>query len=312
MQQEEIEILERPRSEALDAILGKEFKVLDQGFVRVVDYMGCDNSIVQAARTSYGKGTKHVSEDRGLIRYLLRHSHTTPFEMCEIKFHVKVPMDCWRQWIRHRMASVNEYSTRYSEAIDACQETKPGEWRVQSKNNKQGSAGLLIDVDADCADKLSEKEYKFQGAARELYEERLRAGVAKEQARKDLPLSNYTEAYWKIDLHNLLHFLSLRKDKHAQLEIRKYADVIGNIVSTWVPIAWNAFEDYNFRRGALLLTRLDKEIIALIARGQPGEAVNKAGEFGWLERNDKGTYKTNRERQEFEEKASELGIVLPW
>lgn len=309
------EKLERFSSPALDAILGQPFKVLDQGFVRVVDYMGTDESIVQAARVSYGKGTKKVSEDRGLIRYLLRHSHTTPLEMCVIKLHVKVPMDCWRQWIRHRMSSVNEYSTRYSEAIDACQQTSPDEWRIQSKNNKQGSAGILTALDGSefTPEYFSEEERKFQQAARELYENRLKAGIAKEQARKDLPLSNYTEAYWKIDLHNLLHFLSLRMDKHAQKEIRDYACVIGNeIVSRWVPFAWEAFNDYNFRRNALLLTSLDKAVLGCIAQGQGSDAINLATGFGWLERKEDGSLKTNRERTEFEEKMKELGVILPW
>ena len=310
------EKLQRFNSAALDDILGVPFKVLDQGFVRVVDYMGTDESIVQAARVSYGKGTKKVSEDMGLIRYLLRHSHTTPLEMCVIKLHVKVPMDCWRQWIRHRMSSVNEYSTRYSEAIDACQQTAPDEWRIQSKNNKQGSAGFMSGMDT-CdgftPEYFSEEERKFQQAARDLYENRLKAGIAKEQARKDLPLSNYTEAYWKIDLHNLLHFLSLRMDKHAQKEIRDYANVIGNeIVSKWVPFAWEAFNDYNFRRDALLLTSLDKHIIAQLARGNREGALTSATNYGWLERNEFGKLKGNRERQEFEDKATELGIILPW
>lgn len=304
------EKLERFNSPDLDAILGNKYNVLDQGFVRVVDYMGNDQSIVQAARVSYGKGTKKVSEDKGLIRYLLRHSHTTPLEMCVIKFHVRVPMDCWRQWIRHRMSSVNEYSTRYSEAIDACQETLPGEWRIQSTNNKQGSGGAI--GDAKIGAKLSRDEKRLQKLTRSIYETRLAAGVAKEQARKDLNLSTYTEAYWKIDLHNLLHFLSLRMDKHAQKEIRDYANVIGNIVSLWVPYAWEAFNDYNFRRQATLLTRLDKEIIQLINLGRGGDAVNKAGEFGWLEKKESGVLKSNREREEFENKAKELGLLLPW
>jgi thymidylate synthase (FAD) len=305
------EKLERFNSPELDAILGEKFNVLDQGFIRVVDYMGNDQSIVQAARVSYGKGTKKISEDRGLIRYLLRHSHTTPLEMCVIKFHVRVPMDCWRQWIRHRMSSVNEYSTRYSEAIDACQETLPGEWRIQSTNNKQGSGGCLEDL--RIGQKLSRDEKRLQKLTRSIYENRLAAGVAKEQARKDLNLSTYTEAYWKIDLHNLLHFLSLRMDKHAQKEIRDYACVMGDeIVSRWVPNTWEAFNDYNFRRQATLLTRLDKEIIQLINLGRAGDAVNRAGEFGWLEKKENGSLKSNREREEFENKAKDLGLLLPW
>src|SRR5262245_57741941 len=208
---EQGERLERPHVEALDEILGVSFQVLDDGFVRLIDYMGSDESIVQAARVSYGKGTKKVHEDRGLIRYLLRHRHTTPFEMCEIKLHVRVPMDCWRQWIRHRTASVNEYSTRYSIAIDAAQQTPPDDWRLQSSGNRQGSAGTL---DAEKGAALTAREGELLRLTRAHYEERLAAGVAREQARKDLPLSTYTEAYWKIDLHNLLHFLALRMDAH--------------------------------------------------------------------------------------------------
>src|SRR4051812_29501243 len=169
--------------------------------------MGTDSSIVQAARVSYGIGTKRLHEDRGLIRYLLRHSHTTPFEMCEIKLHVKVPMDTWRQWIRHRTANVNEYSTRYSIAIAAAQTTLASEWRSQSSTNRQGSGVGLADT---VGERLTEREHHLHLLGREVYEERLAAGVAREQARKDLPLSTYTESYWKIDLHNLLHFLSLR------------------------------------------------------------------------------------------------------
>ena len=227
---------------SLDEILGKPFPVLDDGFVRVVDYMGSDQSIVQAARVSYGEGTKKVSEDRGLIRYLMRHRHTTPFEMAEIKLHVRVPMDAWRQWIRHRTANVNEYSTRYSIAIDKAQQTPPDQWRLQSGSNKQGSSGFFGEEDGK---KFSEEETELQKQSRQIYEARVEKGMAREQARKDLPLSTYTEAYWKTDLHNLLHFLSLRMEKHAQKEIRDYANVIGNeITSKWVPFTWEAFVDY--------------------------------------------------------------------
>ena len=196
--------LTRPHVAALDEILGRRLDVLDDGFVRVVDYLGNDAAIVQAARVSYGEGTRRVSDDRGLIRYLMRHRHTTPFEMCELKLHVRVPMDAWRQWIRHRTASVNEISTRYSIAIDAAQATSPGEWRTQASGNRQGSGESL---DRSVGERLSDAEAELQRQARKVYQERLDAGVAREQARKDLPLSTYTEAYWKIDLHNLLHFL---------------------------------------------------------------------------------------------------------
>src|SRR5579864_5850819 len=195
------EMLPRTHVPALDATLGRPFKVLDDGFVRVLDYMGDDAAVVQAARISYGAGTKQIHEDRGLIRYLMRHRHSTPYEMCDIKFHVRVPMDTWRQWIRHRTSSTNEYSTRYSVAIDATQQTPPDRWRAQSALNRQGSSGTLP---IEIGEKLSAAERALQDEARRVYEERLAAGVAREQARKDLPLSTYTEAYWKINLHNLL------------------------------------------------------------------------------------------------------------
>ena len=206
-----------------------------------MDYMGSDQAVVRAARVSYGKGTKKVQDDRGLIRYLIRHRHTTPFEMCEFEFHVRVPMDCWRQWIRHRTASVNEYSTRYSVAIDSAQKTPPDRWRMQSKSNKQGSAGFL-GIEAGRMFSIEERDMQLQ--IRKMYEGRVDAKIAREQARKDLPLSTYTEAYWKIDLHNLLHFLSLRLDPSAQFEIRVYAEAIAQILKDAMPITFAAFEDY--------------------------------------------------------------------
>lgn len=242
---------------ARDELIGKPFSVLDDGFVRLVDVMGDDAAVVEAARTSYGEGTKKISTDRGLIRYLMRHYHTTPLEMCELKFHVRVPMDAWRQWIRHRTANVNEYSTRYSEAIDSQQVTMPEQWRAQSASNKQGSADYLP---LSHGQVLTMQEASLRELSRSVYEQRLAFGVAREQARKDLPLSTYTEAYWKIDLHNLLHFLRLRMDSHAQLEIRQYATTIGEkIVKPLFPLVWEAFEDY--RLHAIQLTRLDVEAI---------------------------------------------------
>jgi len=302
------ERLGRPVVPALDALLGEAIRVLDEGFVRVVDYMGDDGAIVQAARTSYGKGTKRRHEDRGLLRYLMRHAHTTPFEMCEIKLHVRVPMDVWRQWIRHRTASVNEYSTRYSEAIAAAQRTAPAAWRLQSTGNRQGSSGFLP---LEQGTRLSEEESRLQRQARDIYEARLAAGVAREQARKDLPLSTYTEAYWKIDLQNLLHFLHLRMAVHAQQEIRAYAATIGEqIVARWVPMAWEAFVDY--RRRATRLSHAEAAIIAAIASGNAPAAMQRAEDEGWLPRNDQGRLKSNLERAEFEEKLSALGLQLPW
>lgn len=247
--------------ELVDSLRWQKFAVLNDGFVCLVDCMGDDGSVVQAARVSYGAGTKKVSDDRTLIRYLLRHRHTTPFEMAEIKLLVRVPMDCWRQWIRHRTANVNEYSTRYSVAIDSVQTTLPGEWRSQSAVNRQGSGEFLPAADGE---ELTRTEREFQDAAARLYQDRLEAGVSREQARKDLPLCTYTEAYWKIDLHNLLHFLSLRMDEHAQCEIRQYARTIGEqIIQPLFPIVWEAFEDY--RLGAMCLTRLDREVIARLS-----------------------------------------------
>jgi thymidylate synthase (FAD) len=301
------EKLSRPNVSALDEILGLPLKLLDDGFIRVVDYMGDDSAIVQAARVSYGKGTKQVHDDRGLIRYLMRHRHTTPFEMCELKLHIRIPMDAWRQYIRHRTASVNEYSTRYSLAIDATQKTKASQWRHQAKGNRQGSSGY---VDPEIGEEMSRQEAALHERARAVYQERLAAGVAREQARKDLPLSTYTEAYWKIDLHNLLHFLALRMDIHAQEEIRAYATTIGEkIVARWVPLTWEAFLDY--RRESLQLSRIETEIISAIGRNDISSALDLAEAADWLTTGPKGL-KKNRERQEMETKLEQLNLQVPW
>jgi thymidylate synthase (FAD) len=289
--------------ETLETLRWKKFPVLDDGFVCLVDVMGNDAAIVQAARVSYGEGTQAVSDDRTLLRYLLRHQHTTPFEMAEIKFLVRVPMDIWRQWIRHRTASVNEYSTRYSLAIDAARSTHENDWRLQAKSNRQGSEGVLA---PDEGRALSEAERDFQSQARKIYRQRIEQGVARELARKDLPLSTYTEAYWKIDLHNLLHFLHLRMDSHAQWEIRQYATAMGEqIVRHLFPTAWEAFLDYQFR--AMRLTRLDQEVIARLARR--GEFPASRAIF--LESQDPSwrDLKRCREREECFEKLRRLGLV---
>jgi thymidylate synthase (FAD) len=299
--------LARGVSPELDQVLGVRFRVLDDGFVRVVDYMGSDESIVQAARVSYGDGTKKVHEDRGLIRYLMRHQHTTPFEMCEIKLHVRVPMDCWRQWIRHRTANINEYSTRYSVAIDSAQATAPGEWRKQSSDNRQGSEAFL---DLETGAGVLAEGRALPEKAREVYDRRLAEGVAREQARKDLPLSTYTEAYWKIDLHNLFHFLALRMDRHAQAEIRAYSETIGReVVKRWCPIAWEAFEDY--RLNALVLTRIEREVVEALCRGDQKGAERVADRAGLLARGPEGL-KRSRERHELERKLESLGLSPPW
>jgi thymidylate synthase (FAD) len=229
--------------EAADALLDKEFKVLNNGFVRLIDYMGSDDAIVQAARVSYGQGTKKVSQDRGLIRYLMRHRHTTPFEMVEFKFHVKLPIFIARQWIRHRTASVNEYSGRYSVMKNEFFRPEPEDIRCQSLDNKQGRADEaapteLVNSFLDHLDSTQTEAYSH-------YENFVEAGLARELARINLPLSTYTEWYWKIDLHNLFHFLKLRMDPHAQKEFQVYAEVMALIVKTVCPMAYEAFEDYS-------------------------------------------------------------------
>lgn len=290
-------------AEIADQFRGKKFSVLDDGFVCLVDVMGDDQSIVQAARVSYAAGTRAVSDDRTLIRYLMRHRHTTPFEMVELKFLVRVPMDCWRQWIRHRTASINETSTRYSIAIDATATTPPTAWRKQSTTNRQGSEGSF---DEAAGAELTAEEAAFHGQARLLYQKRLAQGVAREQARKDLPLSTYTEAYWKIDLHNLLHFLELRMDDLAQWEIRQYARTMGHeIVRPLLPLVWEAFNDY--RLEAMTLSRLDREVIARLAAKSkvPAEDVDfvAAGDPSWA------NLQRCRERDECREKLIQLGIL---
>ena len=295
-------------AEQIEQLRWKKFPVLDDGFVCLVDVMGDDQAVVQAARVSYGEGTRKVSDDRGLIRYLLRHRHTTPFEMVEIKFLVRVPMDCWRQWIRHRTANVNEYSTRYSLAIDATQATRPDQWRTQAASNRQGSSGGL---DTEQGAKLSESELAFQQQARQLYEERINLGVAREQARKDLPLSTYTEAYWKVDLHNLLHFLALRMDSHAQLEIRDYATAIGRqIIEPLFPLVWEAFIDY--RMEGMFLTRLDRGVIVRLMQQLSESGRSQASEADFLAAQDPTwtDLQRCRERDECRMKLVELGMLV--
>ncbi|MFM7184793.1 MAG: FAD-dependent thymidylate synthase [Planctomycetota bacterium] len=294
------------RAAVVEGLRWKKFPVLDDGFVALVDVMGDDGSVVQAARVSYGEGTRKVSDDRQLIRYLLRHAHTTPFEMAELKFVVRVPMDCWRQWIRHRTASVNEYSTRYSLAIDSMQATGTDEWRGQATTNRQGSAGRVA---AEAGGKLTQAEHELQALSRRVYEERLEAGIAREQARKDLPLSTYTEAYWKIDLHNLFHFLALRMDSHAQLEIRRYAETIGReIVAPLFPLAWEAFLDYRVK--AMRLTRLDQEVIGRLVAQADGSGF-PASHAAFLAAQDPAwrDLPRSRERDECLEKLVALGLV---
>lgn len=267
-----------------DALLDKEYPVLDKGFVRLVDYMGDDNAIVQAARVSYGEGTKKLHEDRGLIRYLMRHRHTTPFEMVEFKFHVKLPIFVARQWIRHRSANVNEYSGRYSVMKEEFYFPPDEDIRKQSKRNKQGRSEE--ELPAEIRNRFLAYLQHSSKDAYDKYEEFIGEGLARELARINLPLSLYTEWYWKIDLHNLFHFLRLRMDDHAQKEIRVYADVMAEMVKTIVPMAYEAFTDYalnavNFSGPELLLLRdhisgIPENVDALVERGL---SMREATEF---------------------------------
>ena len=241
-----------------EEILDKEFPCLNAGFVRLVDYMGGDESIVQAARVSYGKGTKTVNEDRGLIRYLMRHMHTTPFEMVEFKFHCKLPVFVARQWIRHRTANVNEYSGRYSVMKDEFYVPDDAAIHYQSRRNKQGRRE--DEVPAELRQKVLDILVTSQRQTYNEYAQMLESDIARELARINLPLSLYTEWYWKIDLHNLFHFLRLRMDPHAQYEIRVYATSMGEIAKKVVPVAWEAFEDYMLKSEKF--SRLELEVIA--------------------------------------------------
>ena len=216
-------------------------KCLDKGFVRLVDSMGGDDAIVQSARVSYGKGTSKVSQDRGLIRYLMRHRHTTPFEMVEFKFHCKMPIFVARQWVRHRTANINEYSLRYSEARDEFYFPDPDNIEFQSAINKQGRIG---EVDSKLKHKVQKYFKEISQRSFEIYSELNEAGVARELARAILPVNLYTEWYWKNDLHNLLHFIGLRSDGHAQYEIRVFSDAMASFVKKVAPFAWEAYQDY--------------------------------------------------------------------
>ena len=272
------------RNPQADLLLDKEFPVLDRGFVRLIDYMGGDDAIVQAARVSYGDGTKKVHEDRGLIRYLMRHKHTTPFEMVEFKFHVKLPIFVARQWIRHRSANVNEYSGRYSVMKEEFYFPANEDIRKQSKRNRQGSSEE--ELPAEIRQRFLEYLQKSSKEAYAQYEEFIGEGLARELARINLPLSLYTEWYWKIDLHNLFHFLRLRMNDHAQKEIRVYADVMAEIVKTICPLAYEAFSDYSLNAFSFSgpeltilrdqLTQVPESVDALVARGL---SMREATEF---------------------------------
>ena len=292
--------------DVLDNVPEKTIKCLDHGFVTLVDSMPrlvpeltADAAIVQAARVSYGDGTKSVSEDRGLIRYLMRHQHTTPLEMVEFKFHCKMPMFVARQWIRHRTANVNEISARYSVMKDEFYIPETDNVRQQSKTNKQRGETQIAAVTADSfINELNEMDHD----AYKTYEQYLDIGIAREQARMILPVNAYTEWYWKIDLHNLLHFLALRCDSHAQWEIRVFADAMLELITPIVPFVIEAWEDYHTSRGAIKLTRLEVEALRKFIDGVkpylPGCEV-------------KSTIDTDnsREQAEWTAKAEKLGLL---
>lgn len=300
----------RPQLYTVDRriILSTRIPVLDTGSVQLRDYMGTDQLIEEAARQSYGQGTRKLSETNTLLRFLYRHGHSTPFEMGELLYIVKCPMDVSRQLIRHRAASmmeegsmfdepsINEYSTRYSLAMDDALRTPPDGWRAQATDNKQGS-GAFIENGAI----FSAVEHNHNQQTRRLYEERLARGVAREQARKDLPLSTYTQFYLKCDLRNLLHFLSLRLDSHAQYEIRQYASAMAAFVKVLFPLTWGAFEEYDTRRNGLALTASDLAVIRQLAYGEG--FVSAIQKVGWTVEG------KNRERDECRAKLVRMGLI---
>ena len=274
-QQTQKNTTKRVTSLELEKILYEALPVLDHGFVRVVDYMGDDSSIVQAARVSYGKGTKKVSTDSGLIKYLMRHRHSTPFEMCEIKYHVKLPIFIARQWIRHRTANVNEYSARYSILDKEFYMPSKDHLAAQSTSNRQGRGELINGKQADeilnILKKDAEQTYKnYEFMLNERFDgstiNENNKGLARELARMNLTLNTYTQWYWKTDLLNLLNFLSLRGDSHAQYEIKTYADVMIDTLKKWVPITFDAFMDY--RVGGMELSSKGKSVIKKMIKGE--------------------------------------------
>ena len=281
-QLDEIEALRSEISETarvtapeLEAVLYRPIEVLDHGFIRVIDYMGDDSSIVQSARVSYGKGTKKISNDKGLIKYLMRHRHSTPFEMCEIKFHIKLPIFIARQWIRHRTANVNEYSARYSILDKEFYIPSAENLAAQSAINNQGRGDALTDDEASNVIQILKKDAEqtysnYETLLNESSEGNIidesKSGIARELARMNLTLNTYTQWYWKIDLNNLLHFLALRADDHAQYEIRVYADAMLDIVKKWVPLTCEAFEDY--RIGGTELSAKEVNLMRKLLQGE--------------------------------------------
>ena len=274
-QQSQSNTTKRVTSPELEKVLYEAIPVLDHGFIRVIDYMGDDSSIVQSARVSYGKGTKKVSTDEGLIRYLMRHWHSTPFEMCEIKYHVKLPIFIARQWIRHRTANVNEYSARYSILDKEFYIPAKEQLSAQATNNRQGRGELITGQQADEVLKiLKDDAVRTYDNYEKMLNERFdgtiidekKSGLARELARMNLTLNTYTQWYWKTDLLNLMNFLRLRADSHAQYEIRVYADIMLDTVKKWVPITYDAFMDY--RVGGTEVSAKGKLIIQKLIKGE--------------------------------------------
>ena len=263
-------------------------KCLDKGFVRLVDSMGGDDAIVQAARVSYGKGTSKVSQDRGLIRYLMRHRHTTPFEMVEFKFHCKMPIFVARQWVRHRTANINEYSLRYSQARDEFYYPDPEHIQFQSALNKQGRTG---EVPVELKQKVQDYFKEISERSFAIYSELNKAGVARELARSVLPVNLYTEWYWKNDLHNLLHFIGLRSDGHAQYEIRVFSDAMAESVKAVAPFAWEAYQDYVVK--GMRFSRIEQ---SLLEKNLPNRVINDINED--LAYQLTATLHTNKPREE--------------
>ena len=263
-------------------------KCLDKGFVRLVDSMGGDDAIVQAARVSYGKGTSKVSQDRGLIRYLMRHRHTTPFEMVEFKFHCKMPIFVARQWVRHRTANINEYSLRYSQARDEFYYPDPEHIQFQSALNKQGRMG---EVPAELKQKVQDYFKEISERSFAIYSELNEAGVARELARSVLPVNLYTEWYWKNDLHNLLHFIGLRSDSHAQYEIRVFSDAMDQSVKAVAPFAWEAYQDYVVK--GMRFSRIEQ---SLLEKNLPNRVIDDINED--LAYQLTATLHTNKPREE--------------
>lgn len=295
----------RPVNLGAEEWMGAVIPVLDHGFVYLVDYQGSDESIEQAARVSYGEGTRKTSETRVLLRYLMRNEHTSPFEMADIKFHAKMPIFVARQWVRHRTASLNEYSARYSVVKDEFYIPDPNEISIQSKNNKQGRGEA---VSLEKSNEITVKLKDFYREANDLYQVLLNDdnegyGLARELARVVLPVASYTEWYWKTNLHNMLHFLKLRMNPHAQYEIREYANAIAEVIKDSFPITWEAFDDYQLN--ATRITRPEKEIIVEMLKKR--QIVFSAEEIKYTA--EQNGLKNKREIEELVDKIKKFGLL---